>query len=151
MRYPQNLSKPPCQEQNFPTPPPRGGCHKSNPVTPRGWGRPATPGTERTFANVVDDWIPLRRPQTAQDMGRLAVFLATQPNRTAQDLYLGRGPSPGPSPPRRVPLRFSLPGWNSWPITLYLIYTVLSATPRSIVLDSNHCDYLMNDHKNQEK
>eukprot|EP00667_Euglena_gracilis_P013073 EG_transcript_13468 len=54
-------------------------------------GMDGTSEKERTFAKTVEDWIPLHRPQTPQDMGHMAVFLATQPNVTAQDLYVDGG------------------------------------------------------------
>lgn len=53
----------------------------------------ATPGqtAEESFKSKVNALIPQARPQTTKDMGQLAVYIASQPNLTAQDIYLDGG------------------------------------------------------------
>ena len=53
----------------------------------------ATPdqSVEDSFQSKVPVFIPQGRPQTTKDMGQLAVYIASQPNLTAQDLYLDGG------------------------------------------------------------
>uniref|UniRef100_A0A0G4GQ77 Ketoreductase domain-containing protein n=1 Tax=Chromera velia CCMP2878 TaxID=1169474 RepID=A0A0G4GQ77_9ALVE len=43
------------------------------------------------FTEKVNALIPMQRPQTEEDMGRLATFMATQPNLTAQEMYVDGG------------------------------------------------------------
>ena len=44
-----------------------------------------------TFKEKVAAFIPQNRPQTPKDMGQLAVYLASQPNITAQDICVDGG------------------------------------------------------------
>eukprot|EP00906_Rhabdomonas_costata_P011544 RCo016459 len=43
------------------------------------------------FRYMIDAWIPMKRPQTIEDMGQAVVFMTSAPNFTGQDIVVDGG------------------------------------------------------------
>jgi meso-butanediol dehydrogenase/(S,S)-butanediol dehydrogenase/diacetyl reductase len=55
------------------------------------WSEVLTPAMEGSYEEIIGDVIPLGRDQTPEDMGRLAVFFATNRNVTGEAVKVDGG------------------------------------------------------------
>jgi meso-butanediol dehydrogenase / (S,S)-butanediol dehydrogenase / diacetyl reductase len=55
------------------------------------WPDVLTPSLDESYEATIERVIPLGRDQTPEDMGRLAVFFATDPNVTGEAVKVDGG------------------------------------------------------------